>query len=220
MEYSEKQRRVKRRCYIRIMNKIINAIKMTTEEMEKYIKFINETLPLQIKSGDTVMDELNLHIKYFKGVDILTYYTPTDPTKDKEPILNKTLQNKWLPQRTVAQKIQLKKESEMRAKNKLKEGPVERERARKKEKKDQKIVRVMKQVPINFYTCNANHITNKMPTLAHDAMKERLDVIHITEAGLKQQIPAGMTGYKAVTHPRPEPNRGSVMWVRECLSIF
>ena len=114
------------------MHKIINAIKMTAEEMEKYIKFITETLPLQIKSGDTVMDELNLHIKYFKGVDILTYYTPTDPTKDKEPILNKTLQNKWLPQRTVAQKIQLKKESEMRAKNKLKEGPVERERARKK----------------------------------------------------------------------------------------
>ena len=37
-----------------------------------------------------------------------------------------------------------------------------------------------------------------MPTLAHDAMKERLDVIHITEAGLKQQLPAGMTGYKAV----------------------
>ena len=44
-----------------------------------------------------------------------------------------------------------------------------------------------------------------MPTLAHDAMKERLDVIHITEAGLKQQIPAGMTGYKAVAHKRPDP---------------
>ena len=25
-----------------------------------------------------------------------------------------------------------------------------------------------------------------------------------------------MTGYKAVTHARPEPNRGSVIWVREC----
>ena len=55
-EYSEKQRRVKRRCYTRIMHNIINARKMTSEEMEKYIKSINETLPLQIKSGDTVMD--------------------------------------------------------------------------------------------------------------------------------------------------------------------
>ena len=25
-----------------------------------------------------------------------------------------------------------------------------------------------------------------------------------------------MTGYKAVAHARPEPNRGSVIWVREC----
>ena len=24
-----------------------------------------------------------------------------------------------------------------------------------------------------------------------------------------------MTGYKAVAHARPEPNRGSVIWVRE-----
>ena len=70
--------------------------------------------------------------------------------------------------------------------------------ASKKGKKHEKIVRVMKKVPMTFYTCNANHITNKMPTLAHDAMKERLDVMHITEAGLKQQLPTGMTGYKAV----------------------
>ena len=68
---------------------------------------------------------------------------------------------------------------------------------------------------MTFYTCNANHITNKMPTLAHDAMKQKLDVIHITEAGLQQQLPTGMTGYKAVAHTRLEPNRGSVIWVRE-----
>ena len=74
----------------------------------------------------------------------------------------------------------------------------------------------MKKVPMTFYTCNANHITNNMTTLAHDTMKHKLDVIHITEAGLKQQLPTGMTGYKAVAHTRPEMNRGSVIWVREC----
>ena len=46
-------------------------------------------------------------------------------------------------------------------------------------------------------------------------MKHKLNVIHITEAGLKQQLPTGMTGYKAVAHTRPEPNRGRVIWVRE-----
>ena len=57
VEYSEKQRRVKRRCYTRIMNNIINAIKMTSEEMDNYVKFITGTLPLLMKPGDTLMDE-------------------------------------------------------------------------------------------------------------------------------------------------------------------
>ena len=69
---------------------------------------------------------------------------------------------------------------------------------------------------MTFFTCTTSRRTNKMPTLAHDAMKHRLDVIRITEAGLKQQLPTGMTGYKAVAHARPESNRGSVIWVREC----
>ena len=69
---------------------------------------------------------------------------------------------------------------------------------------------------MTFYTCNANHITNKIPILAHDVAKHKFDVIHITEAGLKEQVPTGMTGYKAVKHQGKEQNRGSVIWVREC----
>ena len=61
---------------------------------------------------------------YFKGVDILTYYIPADPTKEKEPLLNKNLQIKWLPEKTVEQKLQLEKESIARAKNKLKQNPI------------------------------------------------------------------------------------------------
>ena len=83
----------------------------------------------------------------------------------------------------------------MEAGNILMEGPSERAKARKRDKKDQKIVRVMKKVPMTFYTCNANHITNWMPILAHDVAKHKFDVIHITEAGLKERVPTGMTGY-------------------------
>ena len=83
---------------------------MTPKEMDEYVQFMVWTIPLLMKPGDTLMDELNLHIKYFKGVDILTYYIPTDPTKDKEPMLNKTLQEKWLPEKTMEQKCQLEKE--------------------------------------------------------------------------------------------------------------
>ena len=42
--------------------------------MDDYEKFITETILLLMKPEDTLMDELNLHTKYFKGVDILTYY--------------------------------------------------------------------------------------------------------------------------------------------------
>ena len=65
---------------------------MTISETEKYIKFMINTLLTLLKPTDTILDDLNLQIKYFKGVDILTYYTPSDPTKDKEPKLNYKLQ--------------------------------------------------------------------------------------------------------------------------------
>ena len=105
-------------------------------------------------------------------------------------MLNKTLQKKWLPEKTVKQNRQLKKESE----NKLKQGPAERERSRKKAKQDQKIVRIKKQQPITSYTCKANHITNKMSSLAHTIYENSYDVIHITESGLQKKLPDIMKG--------------------------
>ena len=66
----------------------------------------------------------------------------------------------------------------------------------------------MKKVPINFYTCNANNISNKMQILAHDVAKHKFYVIYITEAGLQEKEPTGMTGYKAVKITRTEHNRG------------
>ena len=75
-------------------------------------------------------------------------------------------------------------------------------------------MRVVKKVPITFYSCNASHITNKMPILAHDVGKHKFDVVHITEAGLLKKDPTGMTGYKSVKLVRKEHNRGSVIWVR------
>ena len=94
-------------------------------------------------------------------------------------MLNKNLQKKWLPEKTVEQKRQLEKESIARAENKLKQNPIEKEKARKKAKRDQKIVRIMKQQPITFYSCSANHITSKMPTLAHATYAHNYDVIHM-----------------------------------------
>ena len=73
-------------------------------------------------------------MKYFKGLDILTYYTPSNPTKGKEPLLNSKLQKEWLPAKTVPQKQQLAKESEIMAKKKLIDGPEERAKTRRKKK--------------------------------------------------------------------------------------
>ena len=88
---------------------------MTPGETEKYIYFLREILPTLMEPAYTLLDELNLQMKYFKGVDILTYYTPSDPTKDKEPKLNHRLQKEWLPAKSVAHKQQPAKESEIMA---------------------------------------------------------------------------------------------------------
>ena len=86
---------------------------MTMSETKNYIRFMLNTLTTLKKTTDTLLDDLNLQIKYFKGSDIPTYYTPSDPTKDKEPLLNSRLQKEWLPAKTVAQKQQLAKESKI-----------------------------------------------------------------------------------------------------------
>ena len=57
-------------------------------------------------------------------------YTPSDPTKDKEPKLNRSLQKKWLPEKTDGHKQQLAKESEIMARKRLLEGPSECEKTR------------------------------------------------------------------------------------------
>ena len=75
-------------------------------------------------------------------------------------------------------------------------------------------MRVMKKVTITFYTCNANHITNKMPILAQDVGNHKFNVIHITEPGLLEKEPTGMTCLKSVKLVRKEPNIGSFIWVR------
>lgn len=58
-----------------------------------------------------------------------------------------------------------------------------------------------------------------MPILAQDMEKHKLNMIHITEAGLLKKDSMGMTGYKTVKLARKEPNRGSVIWVRSDLMV-
>ena len=69
---------------------------MTPEKRTEYVQFLIWTLPIIRQEGDTLVDDLNRQVKFIKGRDILTYYIPTDPTKEKEPVLNKNLQKKWL----------------------------------------------------------------------------------------------------------------------------
>ena len=58
-------------------------------EKGEFLKFKILTIPALIQ-------DLKRQIKFIKGIDIHTYYTPTDLTKEKEPLLNINLQRKWL----------------------------------------------------------------------------------------------------------------------------
>ena len=66
----------------------------------------------------------------------------------------------------------------------------------------------MKQVPVMFCSCNAIHITNKMPTLVHDTLKEAqkmtliLDIVEKGKEGNRAIIydnnPEGWILYKSI----------------------
>ena len=78
-------------------------------------------------------------------------------------------------------------------------------------------MRTVEKVPVKFYSCNAGRLTNKMAILAHNVQKHKLDVIHISEAGLQKKVPMGLTGYTVVKLERLEQNRESLMYIRNDL---
>ena len=86
------------------MLRIIIAERLTKEKWKDFENFKKYELPGMMKKDYTLPDYLNHQVKYLKGTDILTYYTPCDTTKDKEPLLNREPSDKWLPPKTVAQK--------------------------------------------------------------------------------------------------------------------
>ena len=65
------------------------------ERQKEFLKNKKEKhLPHIMKEGDHLLDELNQHIKYFKGVDILAYYNQGERTfVERQPT------EKWRPEK-------------------------------------------------------------------------------------------------------------------------
>ena len=68
-----------------------------------------------------------------------------------------------------------------------------------------------------MYTCNARNAKNKVGVIASDAQSLKLDVVHISEAGVGPEKAMGLSGYEALSLERSGPNRGSVMYVKHYL---
>ena len=115
------------------MESIILNEKITPEREKEYIAF-RETKLKDISSKCTLLEYYNHLIIFLKGRGVLNWFTPCDPTKDKEPWLDKRLTDMWMPEKTVDQKDQLKEERKTMDVKILGEGPVEREKRRTKEK--------------------------------------------------------------------------------------
>ena len=215
IERTPAQRRRMVEAYRKTMTKIILESKLTIEKEKEYKELGKQEIKY-ITTKSTLLDYYNHLIILLRGESVLTWYTPCDPTKDKEPWLDTRLTDKWMPVKTSVQKKQLKKERQKSDIKILGEGPVEREKRRKKEK-DEKIMRVLKDVRVTVYTCNARRLSNKMGVLASDAQSLKLDVIHISEAGVGPEKAMGLSGYTVLTLERSGPNRGSVMYVKNYL---
>ena len=89
------------------------------------------TGPRTQQPGDTGLDRLNEIIGHMKGVRIFTYCYPTNPNKEKEPILHRALCKKFLPPRSEEQKQWNEQESEARAALILNKQPKEETREEK-----------------------------------------------------------------------------------------
>ena len=56
---------------------------MTPEKNAEFVKLMIWTIPT---SRQEVIDDLNRQIKFIKGIDILTYYTPTENYKEDDSL--------------------------------------------------------------------------------------------------------------------------------------
>ena len=77
-------------AYRKIMQKIILDAKLTKEKEQEY-KDLKENKLKNISNKSTLLDYYNHLIILLKGKSVLTWFTPCDPTKDKEPWLDTRL---------------------------------------------------------------------------------------------------------------------------------
>ena len=99
------ERRRKIAAYKRIMENIILNAKLTPEKEKEYIEFRENKLKDITHSKSTLLDYYNHLIIFLKGRSVLTWFTPCDPNKDKEPWLDEKLTDMWKPEKTVAKRI-------------------------------------------------------------------------------------------------------------------
>ena len=85
--FAERRRKIE--AFKRIMENIILDAKLTPEREKEYIEFRENKLKEITKSKSTLLDYYNHLIIFLKGRSVLTWFTPCDPNKDKEPWLDK-----------------------------------------------------------------------------------------------------------------------------------
>merc|ERR1711892_827696 len=209
------QRRRMMEAYRKLMKKIIDNSTLKKKDELEFIKLCQDQIN-HVATKSNLLDWNNKVIMLLRGESVLTWYTPCDKTKDKEPWLDLRLTEKWLPQRTSVQKELLKDERQKGAIKILGEDPIEREK-RRKQLNQEKIMRVIKNVPVKVYTCNARNANEKMEVVASDGQKFKTDVIHLGEAGVGPNKARDLSGYTTLELARSGPNRGSVMYVKKYL---
>ena len=79
-------------AYRKIMTKIILESKLTIEKEKEYKELGKQEIKY-ITTKSTLLDYYNHLIILLRGESVLTWYTPCDPTKDKEPWLDTRLIN-------------------------------------------------------------------------------------------------------------------------------
>ena len=131
------QRRRMMEAYRKIMVKIIRDSKLTKKNEQEYMELGLQHIN-HITTKSTLLEYYNKLTILLRGESVLTWYTPCDKAKDKEPWLDTRLTDKWMPKRTPVQTKLLKEERQKSEIKILGEDPMERGKRRKQLNQEKK----------------------------------------------------------------------------------
>ena len=106
------------------------------------------------------------------------------------------------------------KQSVVKARNWLKQGPEEKEKPKKQIKKERTMLRVMRGKIVRIWSANTRHLSKKIDSVREILFNRQIDYEMIREAVLSGKAPPVIDDFTPFSFDHKKIIRGSIMYVR------